>query len=112
MSLMTSGFPDSPGAKCMCILPRQDRSLSKMDGQCCQNVPWISIRDKACGVSRDSSSNSVTAGVTRGRGLVPPRIEIKKRAIINRGDKTDSERKFIKDEVRKLSALRQHALDE
>lgn len=42
---------------------------------------------------------------------VPPRIEIKGGAIRNRGGKTDSEgKKFIKDEVRKLSALRQHTL--
>lgn len=59
--------------------------------------------------------NQLPAGVkgvgAEGR-LVPPRIEIKGGAIINRGGETDSEeKKFIRDEVRKLSALRQHTVD-
>lgn len=59
-----------------------------------------------------AAPTQLPAGVTRGRGLVHPRIEIKGGAIINRGGEADSEgNKFIKDEVRKLSALRQHTLD-
>lgn len=47
-------------ARWMCILPRQNRALIKMDGQCYQNVLWMSIRNRACGVLRGTGSKSVT----------------------------------------------------
>lgn len=61
MPLMTPGSPGNPEAKWMCVLPWRDKPFSRIDGQCFQNVPWTSVKGRACGVSRGVSSNSGTS---------------------------------------------------